>query len=290
MLRARQQEAETPTEEIVISRLGRSEHQGDSERNESYSKGDSKDGGAEDKDGPYDARVTEAPDHDIEGAPQASLHGGAEFNEPHELHKPATSFDVITNTIHLEDDPSLSAMTFRTIFLGVGLSVFAGTLSSIYYFKPQSVVIPTVFLAVLAFVFGEAMARLIPRKGAIGRFFNPGPFNQKEHLAITIMANAASVGALGIQIVGAERLFFNRRQSDAVYIFLLLSSQMLGYGIAGLMRKVLVYPTVMLWPGNIPISNMIESLHRKSPETRKTMRVFWYVFGGIFIWELFPQW
>lgn len=35
-----------------------------------------------------------------------------------ELSKPATSFDVITHAIHLKDDPSLPAITFRSMLIG----------------------------------------------------------------------------------------------------------------------------------------------------------------------------
>lgn len=38
-------------------------------------------------------------------------------DEP-QLLKPATTFDVLTHTIHLQDDPSLPAITFRSMLLG----------------------------------------------------------------------------------------------------------------------------------------------------------------------------
>ena len=134
------------------------------------------------------------------------------------------------------------------------------------------------------------MATFLPRKGLIGKILNPHPFNIKEHLAITIMANAASISALGIEIISTERLYYGRRLGTAVSIFLLLSSQFLGYGMAGLMRRTLIFPKVMLWPSNIPVNAMLETLHRKAPETRKSLRVFGYVFAAIFVWEIIPEW
>lgn len=50
------------------------------------------------------------------------------------------------------------------------------------------------------------MAILIPRSGAIGRFFNPGPFNMKEHASITLIASAASQSALATEGLGSPRL------------------------------------------------------------------------------------
>ncbi|KAL6251444.1 hypothetical protein RBB50_001653 [Rhinocladiella similis] len=206
------------------------------------------------------------------------------------LDHPASLDDVLTRTIHLDDDPSLPSITIRSVFLGVGFSVFGGVLSGIYYFKPQTVTLTPVLLAILSYIVGEAMATMIPRKGRIGMLLNPHPFNVKEHLAVTIMANAASTSALGIEIISAERLYYNKRLGGAVSIFLLLSSQLLGYGIAGLMRRTLIYPKKMLWPSNIPVNAMFETLHRRTSDTRKSLRVFMYVFAGIFLWEIIPQW
>lgn len=61
-------------------------------------------------------------------------------------------------------------------------------------------------------------------------------------------------------------------------------------GIAGLMRKTLVYPKNMLWPSTIPVISMLETLHRRLPETRKPLKVFLIVFACIFCWEIIPEW
>ncbi|KAF2163315.1 hypothetical protein M409DRAFT_68590 [Zasmidium cellare ATCC 36951] len=212
--------------------------------------------------------------------------------EINNLHRPAQNSDVLTRTIHVSDDPSMPAITFRSMFLGTGLSIFGGVLSAIYYFKPQEISLSPVFLAVLAYLLGEAMSLFIPRRGRIGRLLNPHAFNIKEHLAITIMASASAVSALGIQVISVERLYYNNELSAAVSIFLLLSSQYLGYGIAGLMRRTMLYPKAMLWPANIPINSMLENLHSRSEDhsNRKPLRIFLYVFAAIFVWEIFPQW
>ena len=55
-----------------------------------------------------------------------------------------------------------------------GLSVLA----QIYYFKPQTINVSTLFLLVLSYWFGTAMHTLLPSHG-IFRWFNPGPFNSE---------------------------------------------------------------------------------------------------------------
>ena len=104
------------------------------------------------------------------------------------------------------------------------------------------------------------------------------------------MANAASISALGMGVLAVERLYYNAKLNGALSIFLLFSSQLLGYGIAGLMCRTLVYSKRMLWPVNLPVSNMLETLHRPKAETRKGLKVFGIVFAGIFCWEIILEW
>jgi len=199
-----------------------------------------------------------------------------------------TAKDLITQVIHVEDDPTQNPYTFRLFFLGTGLSIFGAVLQEIFYFKPQTIYVSVVFLTVIAYVLGEFMAFAIPRKGFF-RYLNPGPFNQKEHAAITIMASAAAQAAASTEVLAAQQLFYGGYPSRAAGIFVTMSSQLLGFGIAGLLRDVLVYPTKMLWPINLPVATLLETLHRDKVVTKKRLKVFYWVFLAFFIWEFFPE-
>lgn len=96
------------------------------------------------------------------------------------------------------------------------------------------------------------------RNNAFWRFINPSPFNIKEHVGTLIMSAAATHGALAINIFAADNLFYNYSPNTASAVFTLLSSQLLGYGIAGMMRSFLVYPTAMVFPNLIPTIQMFE--------------------------------
>lgn len=74
------------------------------------------------------------------------------------------------------------------------------------------------------------METIIPNKGLIGRWLNPHPFNSKEHTAILIMASTATRGGLANEVIAVQRLFYNKAPGAAISIFLLISSQTLGYG------------------------------------------------------------
>lgn len=145
------------------------------------------------------------------------------------------------------------------------------------------------FLTVLAYILGEAMAIIIPRRGVVGRFLNPGPFNMKEHAAITLMASAAAQSALATEALAAQDLFYGGYPSKAAGVFIVITSQLIGYGLAGLLREVLVYPSHMLWPMNIPVTSLLETLHRDKAETRARLKFFYIVFFFMLVWELFPE-
>lgn len=157
------------------------------------------------------------------------------------------------------------------------------------YFKPQVVYVSVMFLTVLAETLGTGLSHIIPRKGAIGRFLNPHPWNRKEHTAAVLMASAASVSALSTEALSVQKLWYGGYPNQAAGIFITLSSQLIGYGIAGMMRPVLLYPTKMLYPANLPITTVMETLHKPKSETRKRFQVFWIVFVAIFFWEWFPE-
>lgn len=162
-------------------------------------------------------------------------------------------------------------------------------LQEIFYFKPQTIFVSVIFLTVLAYILGEAMSILIPRKGAIGRFLNPFPFHMKEHASITLMASAASQSALATEALAAQELFYGGYPNKAAGIFIVITSQLIGFGLAGLLREVLVYPTHMLWPMNLPITSLLESLHGDKAIAKQRLRIFYIIFFTFLVWEIFPE-
>ncbi|KAG2111688.1 OPT oligopeptide transporter protein-domain-containing protein [Suillus discolor] len=197
--------------------------------------------------------------------------------------------DIATHVISVDDDPSLNPWTFRAFFIGLGLSAFGGSLAQIYYFKPQTVSVSLMFLGIISYVIGLAMETFIPRYGLL-RYLNPGPFNKKENAFIIIMSSAAANSALATEVLAVQRLYYNITPNAVSSIFLLFSSQLLGYGIGGLMRGILLYPSKMLYPSVLPLLSMLDAFYHDGIAARQKLKVFYFVFTAIFIWELFPEW
>lgn len=64
------------------------------------------------------------------------------------------------------------------VCFGISSCISTSVLAQIYYFKPQTLAVSTLFLLVLSYWFGNAMAMALPSRG-IFRWINPGPFNSK---------------------------------------------------------------------------------------------------------------
>ncbi|KAM5530628.1 hypothetical protein V8D89_015697 [Ganoderma adspersum] len=196
--------------------------------------------------------------------------------------------DVALQVISADDDPTLPVFTLRTVFLGIGLSAFTSVLATIYTFKPQNATVSQLFCLIIAYLLGTAMHSMMPTTG-YWRYLNPGPFNIKEHTAIVIMASTASTVAVAMEIIAALDLFYNIKLNPALAIFQIFASQMIGYGIAGLLRNLLVYPTYAFYPTYISVVNLLQSLHFGGALNHKKRRYFWIVFTAIFLWEWIPQ-
>jgi len=123
------------------------------------------------------------------------------------------------------------------------------------------------------------------------RFVNPGPFNIKEHVAISIMSTTSSDQAIAISVFAAQDLYYNVVINPAIAIFTLIASQLIGYGLAGLARDYLVYPTWAVYPFLMPQVQLFDAMHRGKGIflQRKRVVFFWGTLIAIFVWEWFPE-
>src|ERR1700712_5094266 len=93
------------------------------------------------------------------------------------------------------------------------------------------------------------------------------------------MAGSAAATPEAMITLAVQKLWYDINPTPIVGLALIFSAQMLGYGVAGLLRSTLVYPTKMLyvanmlynlcsisnilsWPQNLPVATLLETLHR----------------------------
>jgi OPT family small oligopeptide transporter len=91
-------------------------------------------------------------------------------------------------------------------------------------------------------------------------------------------------------------LFLNHQINAFGSIVLIITTQCLGYGMAGVLRKYLVYPAEMVWWGNLVQVVFYNAMHNTDEFKSKRMfrgwsymKYFWVVCGAMFIYEFIPQ-
>ncbi|KAK4795067.1 hypothetical protein SAY86_013061 [Trapa natans] len=196
------------------------------------------------------------------------------------------------------DDPSLPVMTFRAWFLGVTSCVLLIFLNTFFTYRTQPLVISAILMQIVVLPIGKFMARILPRTEyrIFGYMFslNPGPFNMKEHVIITIFANCGvSIGggdAYSIGAITVMKAYYKQNLSFLCGFLIVLTTQVLGYGWAGMLRRYLVDPVEMWWPSNVAQVSLFRALHEKDHKTKglTRMRFFLIAMAASFAYYALP--
>lgn len=105
---------------------------------------------------------------------------------------------------------------------------------------------------------GRALAYILPDWGFTIRgtryTLNPGPWSSKEQLFATIIfSGAASIGNFTGLMVLRLPTFFNQQWATFGFaIVLAFANQLYGLGMAGILRRLTVYPVEAVWPSTLP--------------------------------------
>ncbi|ORX39266.1 oligopeptide transporter 2 [Kockovaella imperatae] len=185
------------------------------------------------------------------------------------------------------DDPTLPALTFRVMVIGTIFAVAGSFIDTLFAFRNPPIYVGTSVGQLLAYPMGKFLARVLPRGefSAFGRKwgFNPGPFNRKEHMLITIMCNVSMTSPYTVDIVPVQYLpqFFDQSfaYSRGYQYLNTLGTNMVGYGFAGLTRRFLVWPAFAVWPGTMNNLALIRAFHT---ETNEPVRG---PFGRMYTWS-----
>ncbi|CAG8433430.1 1775_t:CDS:10 [Diversispora eburnea] len=204
-----------------------------------------------------------------------------------------SSIPMVFAAVSTKDDPKLPCLTFRFWILSTFFTTLGATLSEFYYFRSNGISFSIFFVLIVSYVIGKWMAKVFSkRKFKIGKYefsLNPGPFNINEHVCIVVAAGAGGGSAYATDIIAIQELFYKTSVSFIKGFLLLMSTQILGYGLAGFLRKYLVRPVNMIWPSNLVFASMYNTLHGNASETRDKLRFFLIAFITMFIWQFIPQ-
>ncbi|CAG8768512.1 12100_t:CDS:10 [Gigaspora margarita] len=213
------------------------------------------------------------------------------LDEENSFKKISDDFDtkLISAAVSTNDDPNLPSLTFRYWFF----TALGAAVSIIYYFRANNLVYSVFFVILISYIAGKWLENILPnKKFRIKNWefdLNPGPFNYKEHVCIVVAASAGGVSAYAVDIISIQELFYNTRVNFLVGFMLLISTQMIGYGLTGFVRNYLVRPPNMIWPQSLVSATMFNTLHGNISETNDKIRFFYIAFIAMLIWQLVPE-
>nr|XP_010320236.1 oligopeptide transporter 2-like [Solanum lycopersicum] len=216
---------------------------------------------------------------------------------PEEEEDDESPIEQVRLTVSNDDDPSLPVWTFRMWFLGLLSCALLSFLNTFFSYRAEPLVISMITVQVATLPIGRLMAKVLPkRKFTIKSWefsFNPGPFNVKEHVLISIFANAGSAfgngPAYAVGIVDIIKAFYFRNITFLAGWILVVATQVLGYGWAGIMRKYVVDPAEMWWPSSLVQVSLFRALHDKEVEGKTSRgKFFLVVLACSFIWYTVP--
>ncbi|QRW17658.1 OPT oligopeptide transporter protein [Rhizoctonia solani] len=177
-----------------------------------------------------------------------------QVTEQHSLEEEDDSpYPEVRASVSNIDDPEMPALTFRVWAMGLFLCMLAASANTFFNFRyPALRWLP---------------CHAVPRWLGGGTFsFNPGPFNIKEHVLLYIMSNVATAPGYAMNVIIAAEEFYNIRLGVGWSICLMIATQLTGFGLAGMCRRYLVQPASMIWPQNLVVCTLLNTLHAEDDE------------------------
>ncbi|QSZ35659.1 hypothetical protein DSL72_006781 [Monilinia vaccinii-corymbosi] len=181
-------------------------------------------------------------------------------------------FPEVAACVPNTDDPTALCNTFRAwVLTTVFVTVFAGA-NQFFGLRYPSLSIGYVVAQLLVFPIGRAWEKL-PRwrlpLGSLSFDINPGPFSIKEHALVVICVNISSSTAYASSALVAiiSPVYWDHDNGAGFSFLFLLTTQMLGFGLAGLARRWLVYPAALIWPSSLASTVLFRTLHEPKETT-----------------------
>jgi len=149
------------------------------------------------------------------------------------------------------DDVTMPSSTIRAWVIGILFVVLLSFINQLFSIRQPAIFVTANVAQLLCFPVGKLAERILPDVGftlfGSRHSLNPGKFSRKEHMLITIMANVGANTPYTDNIIWAQYLpqYFNQSYAGqfSYQILIGLGTNFIGYGIAGICRKFLVYPS-----------------------------------------------
>lgn len=194
------------------------------------------------------------------------------------------------------DDREMPVNTLRMWFISFFLTVLATGANMFFSLRYPAPTFSSTLVLLVAYPIGKLLAAIMPIRvwtlphwlGGAEFSLNPGIYNIKEHALTSIMASISIITAYGINVVIVQdsEQYYGQPREIGFDILFVLSSQIIGFGLAGMCRRFLVWPASMIWPQNLVSATILNTLHAEEDGADGTMTRFRFftVFGiGAFV-------
>lgn len=205
------------------------------------------------------------------------------------------------------DDPTMPCSTIRAWVLGIFFSGAIAFINGFFGIRQPSISVTSNVPQLLAYPLGKLWEKTLPDVGftlwGVRHSLNPGPFNKKEHMLITLMASIAKSTPYTHYLVWIQFLpqFFNQKWAInfGYQITIALSSNFIGYSLAGICRRFLVYPSYCVWPSSLVTIALNSAFHSdtnpaalgpfKQMWSMSRFKFFFIAFVGMFCFFWLPN-
>ncbi|KAI9348646.1 OPT oligopeptide transporter protein-domain-containing protein [Obelidium mucronatum] len=171
-------------------------------------------------------------------------------------------YDIVDSVVPRTDDPMQPTLTFRVVFLGFFFGILLSIVNTVFTFRSNFFMVNPFVILLVTYPLGNLMYWTTSTKIYTVPYFkyqftfNPGPFSFKEHT----LGNPA----YSLYNVVVQKYLLKQDISILWCIAFAIVTQVTGYGVAGLCRRFLVRPAVMLWPGTLTVISSLTSMHEPS--------------------------
>ncbi|EST08368.1 Oligopeptide transporter, OPT superfamily [Kalmanozyma brasiliensis GHG001] len=198
------------------------------------------------------------------------------------------------------DDTEMPVNTIRMWFTSFLLTILASGANMFFSLRYPAPTFNTTVVLLVAYPMGKFFAAVLPYRiwtlprwlGGVSFSLNPGIYNIKEHTLTTIMANISIITAYSMSVIIADESvqYYNQPRAFGFDVLLMLSTQTIGFGLAGMCRRFLVWPASMIWPQNLVAATILNTLHaeEESDGTMTRFRFFTVCSIGAFVLYWIP--
>lgn len=200
------------------------------------------------------------------------------------------------------DDPSIPCETFRVYFIGLLWTVI-GTFINQYFSQRQPAIdLGSAVVQLLIFPCGKFLEWALPAwdiKIWKWKFsLNPGPWSSKEQMLATLtysVSGGVIYVSFNFHVLMMDRYYGVDWVDFGYQILLTLSTNFLGFGLAGIVRKFVVYPATCLWPSILPTIALNKALCLPEKKSKingwsiSSYRFFLLTFAASFVYFWIPD-